>query len=717
MDRRWLNLLFTFLLLMIAVLFWHLFVYAKTTAAASLIINILKPLNILLFLVLFFVISRNLVKLYLGRKSRTTGFRLRTKLILSILPLTLAPGLIIFFLATRFLDDILVNLVIDTNVGKIINNSEALSREYLAEIQKLHLKHGPKILQLHREGGERDIRTYLDDFSLQGAELYRDGSLESRVFASDFPPDLQIRAEETAGPDRFFDIEHIDAGLDENEQRQEPALYRDGLLITRFRHVEGNRAVHLVYSKQTPFTARFLYIRDSYAFLRHSQKETDEVRGLNNSILLVTTMVVIFLGIWIGMAFSKNFMSAFNVLISAAEKVSSGNLDTQITLQTGDELDNVAGAFNSMTRTLKRNREELQQKTTDLEAINAELHGHIQYSQTILEKSSAGLMSTDEHGKVQTFNPAACDILDVAQLVEGTLLSEVLDDKRHRALLDRWHEHQNKAFATVTAQLEIPDRHHLKHNTVSVTIVALKNEKTRYGSLLVLEDLTQLVNAQKVAAWREVAKRIAHEIKNPLTPIQLSIQRIQRKAEQDKPDLKKAIASAYETIMSETNLLKDLVNEFSTFAKLPSPVKKDTRLEELIRSVCETYDPVYPDLNVVPDLPGDGPVEMRCDAAQIRQVLNNLIQNAAQASREPGDIRVCLRRNGRTVTLSVIDQGVGVPAHDKDKLFIPYFSKSPKGTGLGLAIVKRIVEDHDGSIRIEDNQPRGTRMIIDLPVV
>lgn len=709
MNRRWLNLFFFLLLGLIGALFWHLLVYANTTAAASLIIGILKPLNILLFLALFFVIVRNLVKLYTGRKAQRTGFRLRTKLVLSILPLTLTPGLIIFFMATSFSDDMLVNLVIDSNVGRIVEQSETLSRQYLDEIHDLQVSHGGTVLRLHATDSEQKLRDYLNQHHLAGVEVVQGDRLQARILADEGDMRLRLRAEESFQRKQFYLARETESG-------DIPGPYRDGLLLLRFRYELGDQYADFLFAKETPFTQRFLYIRDSYAYLRYTQKETDQVRGLNNSILLVTTMVVIFLGIWIGMAFSKNFLAVINQLITAAEDVSRGRLDTQINLKSGDELDQVAGAFNTMTATLSKNRAELQQKTHDLEEINAELTGHIQYSQAILEKSSAGLISTDDSGCIRTYNPAAERILGAVNLAEGAPLSDVLDEKQHRALLKEWNTHQTRGFETVNSQVELSDSRQQMTRYVSLSIVALKNDEQRYGALLVLEDLTQLLNAQKVAAWREVAKRVAHEIKNPLTPIQLSIQRIRRKAQNSKPDLPQAIESAYETIMSETNLLKNLVNEFSTFAKLPEPVKEELRLDDLIRSVVESYAPVYPELTVGSDI-GDGTWEWVGDPVQLRQVLTNLIQNAAQASQAGGSIVVVLRRGASGPRLSVEDLGIGVPDEEKDKLFVPYYSKSPKGTGLGLAIVKRIIEDHGGTIWVEDNQPRGTKLVIDLPAV
>ncbi len=696
MKNRWLNLLFFLLIVLIASLMWHLFVFAKTTAAASLIINILKPLNILLFVILFFVLSRNLIKLYLGRKGKVPGSRLSTRLILAILPLTLIPSLLLFILATRFVDDILFNQIIDPNMAQIIENSDQLSEEYLDDLRRLHLGHGEALLDL--ETDEIAIEAYLNQHGLQAVELLENENLVARVFATNFPEADASRVRQTA------DL----AG------NAEPLLFDDGFFIMRFHHEDGQRRIRFVFTKQLPFTERYLFIRDSFTFLKHARKKTEKLKGLNQGILLVTTLGLIFGGVWTGLIFSRKFMHAFNVLISGAKQVAEGNLETRIKLKTGDEIEEVVSAFNSMTATLQNNRHELERKAVDLARVNTALSGQMQYNRTILQEINAGILSTDSEDRIQTFNPAAKRILNLDEPPRDTVLLDLLDGKRHRPLIEHWTDFKQNGAANSFRQLDFPHADERQTIHVACTIVPLLNEGESFGSLIVLEDLTQLFNAQKLAAWREVAKRVAHEIKNPLTPIQLSMQRIHRKAQNKAPDLEAAIASAVETVMSETALLKKLVDEFSTFAKLPSPVKSETNLGELVKSVCHSYEPVFPEIRIRAKI-GEDPQMLWCDASQIRQVLANLIHNAVQASKKGDDVVVGVETLEDRCLLSVTDEGVGIPESQREQVFLPYYSRSPKGTGLGLAIVKRIVEDHGGTVRISANEPRGARFTISLP--
>ncbi|MDJ0842133.1 MAG: ATP-binding protein, partial [Acidobacteriota bacterium] len=504
------------------------------------------------------------------------------------------------------------------------------------------------------------------------------------------------RVEDTAEWEHARDYEH----------------FEDGFLVARFPHDRGDLRLQIIDTMESEVTERYMYIRDSARFLEVNRAKTRQLTGLNQTLLLMTTFTILFGGIWTALALSKRFLDAFNVFITGARQVSEGNLDTHLALETGDEMEDVLDAFNMMTSRLKENQGELEEKARQMSRVNAELTGQIQYTQTILQQTNAGVLSTDNFDRITTFNPAVLRILEMDEVAAGTRLTEWLVPNRHAALLQRWTEFKKQGKPTQYSQMELRNEETGKIRYVAATIVPLENDEITFGNLVILEDLTQLLNAQRLAAWREVAKRVAHEIKNPLTPIQLSIQRIERKARKGAPDLIDAIHSAHETIMNETDLLKNLVNEFSTFAKLPGPTLAPTDLGELVQNVRDTYAPVYPNIQLHCE---SEDIHYHCDAGQIRQVLSNLINNAATAAGGKGNISVRLARNGGDLHLTVSDDGKGIPRGEREKVFLPYYSKSPKGTGLGLAIVKRIVEDHRGSIAVRDNEPKGTVFEITLP--
>jgi two-component system nitrogen regulation sensor histidine kinase NtrY len=235
------------------------------------------------------------------------------------------------------------------------------------------------------------------------------------------------------------------------------------------------------------------------------------------------------------------------------------------------------------------------------------------------------------------------------------------------------------------------------------------------GRVMVLEDLTQLIKAQQLAAWNEAARRIAHEIKNPLTPIRLAAERIRQKHRRGEPDLGEALEAGVEILLGEVEAMQAMVDEFSRYARMPRPQPQKVDLRVLVRETLRLYKGLKPGVEVASEVdPESG--ELMADPEQLRRVLINLLDNAIEAVDPPGEVRVSATARDGRVALHVADTGRGIPPEAKEKLFLPYFSTKGRGTGLGLAIVHRIVADHRGTIRVEDRQPRGTVFTIELPV-
>ncbi len=480
MKNRWLNLLFALLSILILVLSWHLFLFAKTTAAASLIINLLKPLNILLFLTLFYILVRQLFQLFVGKHRRKKGFRLQTKLVLGILPLTLVPSLFLFFLSTRFLDDILLELVIDPNRAQIIENSQGMSQEYMEDIRALNLKHGPELLEICRSANRVAVLEYLEQYGLQGVTYYREEQLVEHFLGSSFPQKVG---------------EHL-SGSATVHPGPEPIIFEDGFLVARFPYLEGTEVVQLLYAQESPFTEHFLYLQDSYVFLKYTQRKTERVKGLNQGILLIATLGIIFGGVWTALAFAKQFLSAFNALIQGAHQVAAGNLETRVEVKTGDEIEDVVLAFNSMIETMKANLKELERKALDLQFVNEELSGQIDYSNTVIHQIGNGLLSTDQDGRIQTFNPAVLSILELTAPESGQLLGSWLDPERHQTLCRLWDGFRQNNLE-LSQQLELGSSNEGENHYVSCNLVPLSKDDELAGTLVVLDDLTELFNAQK----------------------------------------------------------------------------------------------------------------------------------------------------------------------------------------------------------------------------
>lgn len=697
MKNRWINLLFGLLVILIGGLSFHLFVLAQTTEAVGLILNILKPLNILLISILLFVVSRNLLKLYLGYRARVAGFRLQTRLVLALLPLTLLPSIALFFLSTSFVDDFLMERVRNPEQTELLTATNDFTERHFEEVRAFYSAHSAPLADLLRRGDRARTVAYLDRYHITGAALVEGEVAGKPVLASSFPEDTYERVQ------RRFELRDLQDKL---------IHYDDGSLLAHFRFGVGENQVQMLYYLDSAFSERYLFLRDSYVFLHYGQKKNDKLGEIVRGILLITTLTILFGGIWVALRFSRHFQAGFKLLIESAGRISAGDLSTRVALETGDEMEDVATAFNHMATTLLANQQELEQRARDLLNLNDRLQAEIRYSQVILEQTRAGVASLDEREALRDFNSAFCQILRLEEPTRGQALAQVLAAPGYAPLRALISESLGGNGRTRQLELADPDGNPL-HIAASIAPLRVDGGE-RMGDLLVIEDLSELMEAQKQAAWRDVAKRVAHEIKNPLTPIQLSIQRVERKARKGAEDLVEAVYSAHETIMSETSLLKNLVDEFSTYAKMPTPVKAEVDLRELIQSVCTSYRPVHSHLEIDTQFE-DGAFLRTLDASQFRQVLGNLLNNAAQASEQGGKVTVGLAHRGEGVLLFVDDEGRGIPESEREKIFLPYYSKSPKGTGLGLAIVKRIIADHDGSIEAQAREPRGTRMAITLP--
>jgi two-component system nitrogen regulation sensor histidine kinase NtrY len=299
----------------------------------------------------------------------------------------------------------------------------------------------------------------------------------------------------------------------------------------------------------------------------------------------------------------------------------------------------------------------------------------------------------------------------------GKEFAALLSEEARRAIEPLVGRVTEEGVQDTTSEADVPVGGRTLNLALSAT--ALRGDRGEpLGSILVIEDLTDLMRAQKIAAWREVARRLAHEIKNPLTPIQLSAQRIRKKYAERSADLDEIVEEGTAAIIGEVAGLKNLVDEFARFARLPAPNPVPTDMELFVSSALAIYDTRYPRIRIVPHCDPGLPRAL-LDQEQMKRALVNLIDNAVEAMGGEGTVTISARRASSpgTIRIEVADDGPGIRPQDRDRLFLPYFSTKRRGTGLGLAIVHRIVTDHKGRIRVEDNQPRGARFIIDLPAI
>ena len=438
--------------------------------------------------------------------------------------------------------------------------------------------------------------------------------------------------------------------------------------------------------------------------------------GLYLSFFLMVTLLILFGATWMGSYLAKRITRPVLMLSAAAREIGAGRLDQRLEPQSNDEFGSLIEAFNSMARELAAGRRRVDRGTIQLERKHGEVEGRRRYIETILERIATGVVSVDAAGVITTINTAAGRLLSLDRGIVGQPARAVFD----RADLQPLGALLAGAGAATRGE---PPTHEIalaregRELHLAAVATALVGESGGpEGVVLVLDDVTPLIRAQKVAAWREVARRLAHEIKNPLTPIQLSAERMRRHFATAPPPAKALIEECTQTIIGEVESLKGLVDEFSQFARMPSPRTVPTDLGQLITDTVALYNGIFTDVRIDQRFAPGIPL-VRLDPEQIRRVIINLMDNAIEAMDRRGQIVVETQRDtpNSVVRVVVADDGPGIPAGEREKLFLPYYSTKRRGSGLGLAIVRRIIAEHGGSIEVGDNSPRGTRFTIELP--
>jgi two-component system nitrogen regulation sensor histidine kinase NtrY len=439
--------------------------------------------------------------------------------------------------------------------------------------------------------------------------------------------------------------------------------------------------------------------------------------------LFLITLLLLFSTTWVALFLSKQVTVPIQSLAEATRELSSGNFNHRIDVQAQDELGTLVRSFNRMAEQLNEGRRQINDFTRSLEEAVEERERRRKLMEAILENIPTGVVSLDPSGAVARVNSAVIEILgEYAR--DAHTLPDLLGEDAARAVQHLMR--RSLRMGAASRELEIATRGRLVRT--AVTVSSLGPRRSNPGFVVVIDDLTELLRAQKAAAWQEVAQRIAHEIKNPLTPIQLSAQRILRYLDRASGGIHSTARTEFERLASEcasliereVQTLESLVGEFSRFARFPAARLAPSEINPVVESAIALFHDRLEGIIVQTDLAASLP-PVRIDAELLRQVLANLIDNAAEAMEGSRirQLRLATRAvgDGDAVEVEVSDSGHGISPADKDRLFLPHFSTKDRGTGLGLAIASRIIAEHNGTIRVEDNLPVGTRILIRFPAV
>lgn len=665
--------------------------------SSRLLLFVLWNINLLLVLGILFVLLRIGVKLLLERQKGMLGSRFRTKLVATYIVTSLFPILLLFFVATDLLR-VSIDRWFNMPVRRVLANSEEIARA--AEdrvIRQTRLAAEEMRESIEASEAVDPLLDHVRRFhAVDLAGIYEQRSIATMTGNPRAPihelPELSERfltEVETRGSQQRIDVT------------------RSGKWIRAATKIDQDRQA--VAGSFIPNSLSRLIDENviaNNAFLQLDAQKTS-LKATQTSLFLAFTLAILFGAIWMAVYISRRITVPVQALAEGTRTLAKGDFGHRIELKAADEFGLLINSFNTMASQLEQQRLALTDSNQELQMLNTRLDDERAFLSTVLESVSSGIIALSEDHRILTINPSAMRILQVGRESFGKSAAEVFrgDLEPIAQFLSELGERPPRA-----REVSIVRNGELHYLELSA---ARLSERRRGGAWVVaMEDSTQLVQAQKLAAWSEAARRIAHEIKNPLTPIQLSAERILKKSRADDPDVSNVIESGCSTIVSEVSHLKRMVDEFSRFARMPAVHLERTGLISILESAASLYEHVKPGVTIEIAAPPD--LQATVDREQIRRALINLLDNAIEATSE-GTISIAATRNEGSVRIVVSDPGRGVPDSDKEKLFLPYFSTKGRGTGLGLAIVHRIVNDHDGTITVHDNSPRGTRFEIDLP--
>lgn len=674
--------------------------------------------NIVLLLFLAFLVFRNVVKTFVERSGKIIGSSLKSKLIAAFVTFSFVPTVLMFFISVFYINSSF-DKWFSIKTSAVLRDSLEITNSYYLTSKQKNYHFANQIIKEIQNKSEVEIKKQLDDYrnlySLDVVEFYPGlfGDRVSSISDNKTIPDIPK-----------VSLEFLEKGIKKGTDSSTMHHFQEGSLIRVIApltyYASGEQAKGaLVISTFVPISliSKMDEIASAYENFRDINPLVSPIKTIYLVILCLMTMVIMLGATWFGFYLAKQLATPLATLGEAADQIAQGNYQP-VNIETGSqEINQLVKNFNHMTSSLAESEKEILEVNKNLKTTLDILDEHNRYIEVILSNVSAGVISIDHEGMITTMNPKAGQLLRIpTDKYIGLNAANVLQGQNKDTFTEIVTQMKKNNFKTLQKELRIQMGE--DSLLMKLTITMLKDERNKdLGFVIVFDDLTELVNAQRASAWREVARRIAHEIKNPLTPIKLSAQRLEKKFGAQVQD--PAFQQCTEMIIKQVDELKNLVNEFSSFARLPQINPKIGSLNNIIEQTLVLYSTGHKEIefNFYPDknLP-----DFEFDQEQIKRVLTNLLENAVDALKgvEQSKIEIVTLYDAQLgiVKTRIKDNGCGIETDMRDRIFEPYFSTREHGTGLGLAIVKRIIEDHHGFIRAFSNQPKGTEFVIELPV-
>lgn len=638
----------------------------------KLTILILLNITIIALFTLIFFVGKSLTKLYLERRNRVLGYKFKTKLVVILVVLTLIPASILFVVSSGLITNY-IDRWFAPQLRQPLDSSVEIAKAFYELEKQRALDLAKKVPKGETPAGNYTVR-HLTEIPKDSTETVR-AAFEGKA-----------GAEVISGENG----DRIRAVVPENHGGK----------------LKGVIVVESFIPKK--ITANVENIKDAYEKYLTLESWKVPIKTQYLLILGFLTILVVFMALWVALRIAGGITDPIQSLAQATEQVAAGNLDINVDLNQKDEIGLLVNSFNHMVKELKEGKESLH--SAYIESDRRRL-----FMENILDNINSGVIMLDTAGNVLMINGAASSILNIhPDAALNKHYKDLMSMIKSEGLQNLIKEIEGREFRWIEREVKIAagDRKAI----LKVFIKGLKDSQQYIGLLVVFDDITDIIKAQKAVAWQEVARRIAHEIKNPLTPIKLSAERLIKKWESRDSDFNQIFEHSTKTIIREVEGLKRLVDEFSKFSKMPEIKKTPTNMPMIIDEVVNLYKG-YKGVKINVLLPKENPL-VELDGEQFKRVMINIFDNAIHAISNKGiiDVRLHFDLSSNIAYLDIADDGPGIREEDKEKLFFPYFSTKKDGTGLGLAIANRIIAEHKGYIKVRDKDPKGTIFTIEIPI-
>lgn len=703
------------IIILLIILFFVIEFFIRRTqefSVARILLLSLEIIFILLFLILSFVLGRNLIKLFLERKRKVPGAHFKTRLFIFFISLSLIPTMLLFFFASDIISRNIEGWF-ETPIDQIMDDTKSLADGFYLNSKDITLHYAQQLVSAIQEQNLIDmesrlplmafVRNKLTEYKLDEIGIYKD---DEELF-SYLNPDLPFQYYQDLKTN-MIKRAHLGENLEEILSMGTGELIRRGISF----NIPDIGNILVVTGKFLPqnYAQRIKNIISYVDRYRQLRIQRNPVKTSYFLLLALVTLLIIFAASWIGMYLAKGITVPIEKLAQATKEVSKGNLDVHVEDPASDELGLLINSFNQMIADLKGSQKNIAQKTSELAEGK-------KYIETILDNITTGVITLDAKGIITTFNPSAQEMLLLTDLdLVGKNVTDVLKDTKYKDITKSIQRGVNNDFEIRDKEINITADGQNVMLALTVSPLRQANDELS-GMIVVLDNLTQLINAQKIAAWKEVAQRVAHEIKNPLTPIQLSAERIIKNLKKNGKNNNEIIQEGASIIVQEARTIKALVDEFSNFARLPTIRLDSADIHEIIEQAISPYLGIFNTIKFETRFSSEVPSTIQVDSDQMKRVFMNIFDNAIDAIEQKGTItiRTFYDKSKKKMKIEISDLGPGIAVDDSNKIFLPDYTTKKKGTGLGLAIVNQVIIEHNGSIDFHNLEPHGAKFTIEIP--